>query len=79
MRNQPLTLYPLVFKPEESRPVRALAYGANLRSEDSRTHRYRHMLRGSVEGVIGNGGSRGSIDDDERAADDVCYEDHIAS
>lgn len=62
----------LVFKPEESRPVRALAYGANLRSEDSRTHRYRHMLRGSVEGVIGNGGSRGSIDDDERAADDVC-------
>ncbi|KAI7886029.1 hypothetical protein K492DRAFT_156532 [Lichtheimia hyalospora FSU 10163] len=71
LRNRGADDLDYIFKPEESRPVRALAYGANLRSEDSRTHRYRHMLRGSVEGVIGNGGSRGSIDDDERAADDA--------
>lgn len=62
----------LVFRHEESRPVRALAYGTSLRSEDSRTHRYRQMLRGSVEGVMGAASnSRGSIDEDERAADDV--------
>lgn len=65
----------LVFKPEESRPARALAYAPNLRGDDSRPHRYRHMLRGSVEGVIGgsfnNGSGRASIDEDEKAADDV--------
>lgn len=62
----------LVFKPEESRPARALAYAPNLRGDDSRPHRYRHMLRGSVEGVMGasfNG--RSSVDEDEKAADDV--------
>ncbi|KAI7855257.1 exocyst complex component Sec3-domain-containing protein, partial [Circinella umbellata] len=68
LRNRGLDELEYIFKPEESRPVRALAYGANLRSEDSRTHRYRQMLRGSVEGVIG--GSSSSIDGDERAADD---------
>lgn len=61
----------VVFKPEESRPARALAYAPNLRGDDSRPHRYRHMLRGSVEGVAG--ASRSSIDEDEKAADDVCY------
>lgn len=46
-----------------------------MRGDDSRPHRYRHMLRGSVEGVIGgsfnNGNGRASIDEDEKAADDV--------
>ncbi|GAA5808968.1 hypothetical protein MFLAVUS_002368 [Mucor flavus] len=64
-----------IFKPEESRPARALAYAPNLRGDDSRPHRYRHMLRGSVEGVIGgsfnNGNGRASIDEDEKAADDA--------
>ncbi|KAG2192485.1 hypothetical protein INT47_002164 [Mucor saturninus] len=64
-----------IFKPEESRPARALAYAPNLRGDDSRPHRYRHMLRGSVEGVIGggfNGGTgRASVDEDEKAADDA--------
>ncbi|KAI7899871.1 exocyst complex component Sec3-domain-containing protein [Cokeromyces recurvatus] len=62
-----------VFKPEESRPARALAYAPNLRSDDSKPHRYRHMLRGSVEGVIGGSfsGNRSSIDEDEKAADDA--------
>lgn len=50
--------------------MRALAYGATLRHDESRTHRYRQMLRGSVEGVMGGSG-RGSFDDDEKAADDV--------
>ncbi|KAI9256368.1 exocyst complex component Sec3-domain-containing protein [Helicostylum pulchrum] len=63
-----------IFKPEESRPARALAYAPNLRG-DERPHRYRHMLRGSVEGVIGgsfnNGNGRASIDEDEKAADDA--------
>ncbi|KAI9496495.1 exocyst complex component Sec3-domain-containing protein [Zychaea mexicana] len=69
LRNRGLDELEYIFKPEESRPVRALAYGANLRSEDSRTNRYRQMLRGSVEGVIGGGAA--SIDGDERAADDA--------
>ncbi|KAI8143952.1 exocyst complex component Sec3-domain-containing protein [Fennellomyces sp. T-0311] len=69
LRNRGLDELEYIFKPEESRPVRALAYGANLRSEDSRTNRYRQMLRGSVEGVIGGGGA--GIDGDERAADDA--------
>ncbi|RCH95031.1 hypothetical protein CU098_005301 [Rhizopus stolonifer] len=64
-----------IFKPEESRPARALAYAPNLRGDDSRPHRYRHMLRGSVEGVMGGGFSggsgRSSIDEDEKAADDA--------
>ncbi|KAI9311228.1 exocyst complex component Sec3-domain-containing protein [Dichotomocladium elegans] len=71
LRNRSSDDLDYVFKPEESRPVRALAYGANLRSEDSRTHRYRQMLRGSVEGVMGSNGNRGSIEDDERAADEL--------
>lgn len=64
-----------VFKHEESRPVRALAYGASLRNEESRAHRYRQMLRGSVEGVMGSGSGAGrnSMDEDERAADDVSW------
>ncbi|KAI8382970.1 exocyst complex component Sec3-domain-containing protein [Blakeslea trispora] len=64
-----------VFKPEESRPARALAYAPNLRSDESRPHRYRHMLRGSVEGVMSGGfngsSGRSSIDEDEKAADDA--------
>ncbi|CEP09602.1 hypothetical protein [Parasitella parasitica] len=64
-----------IFKPEESRPARALAYAPNLRGDDSKPHRYRHMLRGSVEGVIGGGFSnangRPSVDEDEKAADDA--------
>ncbi|CAO3618885.1 unnamed protein product [Mucor fragilis] len=64
-----------IFKPEESRPARALAYAPNLRGDDSKPHRYRHMLRGSVEGVIGgsfnNGSGRASVDEDEKAADDA--------
>lgn len=68
----------LVFKPEESRPARALAYAPNLRGDDSKPHRYRHMLRGSVEGVIGgsfnNGSGRASVDEDEKAADDVSWQ-----
>lgn len=68
-----------VFKPEESRPARALAYAPNLRGDDSKPHRYRHMLRGSVEGVIGgsfnNGSGRASVDEDEKAADDVSFGD----
>ena len=75
LRNRGLDELEYIFKPEESRPVRALAYGANLRSEDSRTNRYRQMLRGSVEGVIG--GSSSSIDGDERAADDVKYRKYL--
>ncbi|KAI8990352.1 exocyst complex component Sec3-domain-containing protein [Pilobolus umbonatus] len=61
-----------VFKPEESRPVRALAYTSNLRGDDSRPHRYRHMLRGSVEGMMGGSASgRPSVDEDEKIADDA--------
>lgn len=54
-----------------------MAYAPNLRGDDSRPHRYRHMLRGSVEGVIGGGFTgttgRASVDEDEKAADDVKY------
>ncbi|KAI9481520.1 MAG: exocyst complex component Sec3-domain-containing protein [Benjaminiella poitrasii] len=66
-----------IFKPEESRQARALAYAPNLRGDDSKPHRYRHMLRGSVEGVMGgsfsmsSGSGRSSIDEDEKAADDA--------
>lgn len=45
-----------------------------MRGDDSKPHRYRHMLRGSVEGVIGTSftnGGRTSVDEDEKAADDV--------
>ncbi|KAG0167424.1 hypothetical protein DFQ30_006068 [Apophysomyces sp. BC1015] len=76
LRNRGVDELEYIFRPEESRPVRALAYGANLRSggDESRTNRYRQVLRGSVEGVIGSGGSssgRGSIDEDEKAADEA--------
>ncbi|KAI8967455.1 exocyst complex component Sec3-domain-containing protein [Mycotypha africana] len=64
-----------LFKADDSRPVRALAYAPTLRgNDDSRPHRYRHMLRESVEGVMGGGFSssnRSSIDEDEKAADDA--------
>jgi hypothetical protein len=62
-----LTFY-IVFKPEESRPARALAYAPTLRTEDLKPHRYRHMLRGSAEGTNSN---RSSIDEDEKATDEV--------
>ncbi|KAL1934170.1 hypothetical protein VTP01DRAFT_6352, partial [Rhizomucor pusillus] len=69
LRNRGADEFEYIFKNEDSRPVRALAYGATLRHDESRTHRYRQMLRGSVEGVMGGSG-RGSFDDDEKAADD---------
>ncbi|EIE80531.1 hypothetical protein RO3G_05236 [Rhizopus delemar RA 99-880] len=57
-----------LFKPEESRPARALAYAPTLRTEDLKPHRYRHMLRGSAEGINSN---RSSIDEDEKATDEA--------
>ncbi|KAF7721909.1 hypothetical protein EC973_003948 [Apophysomyces ossiformis] len=76
IRNRGVDELEYIFRSEETRPVRALAYGANLRSgsDESRTNRYRQVLRGSVEGVIGSSGSnsaRGSIDEDEKAADEA--------
>ncbi|KAI7862974.1 exocyst complex component Sec3-domain-containing protein, partial [Spinellus fusiger] len=78
LRNRGVDELDYLFRPEESRPVRALAYGADkLRGGDeSRAHRYRHILRGSVEGMnvaspTTPGSGRGSIDEDERLADDA--------
>ncbi|KAI9254224.1 exocyst complex component Sec3-domain-containing protein [Sporodiniella umbellata] len=56
-----------LFKPEESRQARALAY-APIRTEDLKPHRYRHMLRGSTEGASS---TRSSIDEDEKATDEA--------
>ncbi|CAO3701218.1 unnamed protein product [Rhizopus stolonifer] len=56
-----------LFKPEESRQARALAY-APIRTEDLKPHRYRHMLRGSTEGASS---ARSSIDEDEKATDEA--------
>ncbi|KAL4211949.1 exocyst complex component Sec3-domain-containing protein [Rhizopus microsporus] len=57
-----------LFKPEESRPARALAYAPTLGTENLKPHRYRHMLRGSTDGASSN---RSSIDEDEKAADEA--------
>ncbi|KAL0074941.1 exocyst complex component Sec3-domain-containing protein [Phycomyces blakesleeanus] len=80
LRNRGLDELEYIFRPEESRPVRALAYGADkLRGGDeSRTHRYRHILRGSVEGMnspgltaASGGNTRGGLDEEEKLADDA--------
>ncbi|KAI9007517.1 exocyst complex component Sec3-domain-containing protein [Phycomyces nitens] len=80
LRNRGLDELEYIFRPEESRPVRALAYGADkLRGGDeSRTHRYRHILRGSVEGMsvpglaaAGGANSRTGVDEEEKLADDA--------
>lgn len=63
-----MSLIHIVFKPEESRPARALAYAPTLGTENLKPHRYRHMLRGSTDGASSN---RSSIDEDEKAADEV--------
>ncbi|KAG2186053.1 hypothetical protein INT43_002491 [Umbelopsis isabellina] len=72
VRNRSMDELDFLFRADDSRPVRALGYSSGLRSEESRANRYRNMLRGSVEGVIGSGSSnRDSIDEDERMASDA--------
>ncbi|KAI8364634.1 exocyst complex component Sec3-domain-containing protein [Radiomyces spectabilis] len=74
LRNRGLEELEYIFRSEDYRTARALApYAAKLSGDDNRTHRYRHMLRGSMEGVMGGSGnsSRNSIDEDEKAADEA--------
>ncbi|KAG2189411.1 hypothetical protein INT44_004553, partial [Umbelopsis vinacea] len=69
IRNRTTDDLDFLFRADDSRPVRALGYGSGRSTDDSRTNRYRNMLRGSVEGVIGGGSnSRESVDEDERIA-----------
>ncbi|KAJ2962979.1 hypothetical protein NQZ79_g1897 [Umbelopsis isabellina] len=72
VRNRSMDELDFLFRADDSRPVRALGYSSGVRSEESRANRYRNMLRGSVEGVIGSSSSnRDSIDEDERMASDA--------
>jgi len=61
-----------VFRADDSRPVRALGYTSGRGTDDSRAQRYRNMLRGSVEGVIGVGSThRESVDEEEKIASEA--------
>ncbi|KAM3589562.1 hypothetical protein VKS41_000421 [Umbelopsis sp. WA50703] len=72
VRNRSLDELDFLFRADDSRPVRALGYSSGVRSDDSRANRYRNMLRGSVEGVMGSSSSnRDSIDEDEKMASEA--------